>query len=230
MINPMQADVLLQTRTNTCGAKSKRSGVKCRNSAMPNGKCRMHGGKSLAGAAAPGFKDGKHSKYQYLPPVLTARAEELTGDALDNLEESIKIQRSIETQLLEKLGTGESPDAWNALGKILDADPEQMPPAAKLQAIRTIVDGALGELSLQQRIQSIHDTQRKLTETLSKVRKEAQETYTQEQWNAMLHVVLLAAKKAITEPNALNRFITELDAHRTSDNQQPRLLGAGAPR
>jgi hypothetical protein len=228
MIDPMQADVLLQTRTNTCGAKSKRSGVKCRNAAMPNGKCRMHGGKSLAGAASPSFKDGRTSKYQYLPPVLTARVEELTGDALENLEQSIKIQRSIETQLLEKLGTGESPDAWAAIKEIL-ADPK-MPADLQLAGIRVVVDGALGELSLQQRIQSIHDTQRKLTETLSKVRKEAQETYTQEQWNAMLNVVLLAAKKAITEPNALNRFITELDAHRTSDNEQPRLLGAGAPR
>jgi hypothetical protein len=211
-----------------CGAKRRKSTETCKGLAMANGRCRLHGGKANKGVTHPGFQTGKHSKYLYLPPVLTARVEELTGDALQNLEESIKIQRSIETQLLEKLGTGESPDAWNALGKIIDADDEEMPPAAKLAAIRSVVDGALGELSLQQRIQSIHDTQRKLTETLSKVRKEAQETFTLEQWNAMLHTVMLAARKAITDPKTLTAFVTELDAHRAPDQQQPRLLGPGA--
>jgi len=30
----------------TCGAKSKRTGKPCRQPAMPNGRCRLHGGKS----------------------------------------------------------------------------------------------------------------------------------------------------------------------------------------
>jgi len=30
----------------TCGAKSKRTGKPCRQPAMQNGRCRLHGGKS----------------------------------------------------------------------------------------------------------------------------------------------------------------------------------------
>lgn len=45
-----------------CGAK-KRDGTRCRAPAMPNGKCRIHGGKSLAGADSPQFKSGIYSKY-----------------------------------------------------------------------------------------------------------------------------------------------------------------------
>lgn len=41
------------------------------NRAMPNGRCRMHGGKALAGIAWPSFKDGRHSKY--LPAGLMGR-------------------------------------------------------------------------------------------------------------------------------------------------------------
>jgi hypothetical protein len=45
-----------------CGAKT-RSGGTCRNWAMANGRCRLHGGKSLAGPASPSFKHGRHSKW-----------------------------------------------------------------------------------------------------------------------------------------------------------------------
>ena len=33
--------------TRPCTAKSKRSGTQCRNWSMANGKCRMHGGRSI---------------------------------------------------------------------------------------------------------------------------------------------------------------------------------------
>ena len=40
----------------------------------------------------------------------------------------------------------------------------------------------LGYEAVRHEIQSIHESQRKLTETLTKSRKEVQETYTQSQW------------------------------------------------
>ena len=49
-------------KANTCGAKT-RHGTRCRGLAMKNGRCRMHGGSSLAGIASPSFKDGRRSKY-----------------------------------------------------------------------------------------------------------------------------------------------------------------------
>lgn len=45
-----------------CGAKT-RAGTPCQRPPMPNGRCNLHGGKSLAGVAHPGFKDGRHSRY-----------------------------------------------------------------------------------------------------------------------------------------------------------------------
>lgn len=42
-----------------CGAKTRSgSGVPCRQPAMPNGKCRLHGGKSRSGPAHGGYKHG----------------------------------------------------------------------------------------------------------------------------------------------------------------------------
>lgn len=48
-----------------CSAKSKRSGVQCRNYAMHNGVCRMHGGKSIRGTDNASYYHGYHSKDAY---------------------------------------------------------------------------------------------------------------------------------------------------------------------
>jgi hypothetical protein len=44
-----------------CGAKT-RAGTPCRKGAMPNGKCRNHGGASLAGRHHGRFRHGRRSK------------------------------------------------------------------------------------------------------------------------------------------------------------------------
>jgi hypothetical protein len=46
-----------------CGAKKQRKDETCRAPAMPNGRCRIHGGLSLGGIAHPNFKHGRRSKY-----------------------------------------------------------------------------------------------------------------------------------------------------------------------
>ncbi len=46
----------------TCNAKTRAGGL-CKNAPMANGRCRMHGGKSLCGIASPRFKHGRYSKY-----------------------------------------------------------------------------------------------------------------------------------------------------------------------
>lgn len=41
LTNPMQADL-----SRYCGAHCRTTGEPCKNYPMPNGRCRMHGGKS----------------------------------------------------------------------------------------------------------------------------------------------------------------------------------------
>ena len=60
-----------------CGAKT-RSGSACQNRPMPNGRCRMHGGKSLGGIASPNFKHGGYSKF--LPVRLGDNYQEAMAD------------------------------------------------------------------------------------------------------------------------------------------------------
>src|SRR6185369_16680650 len=66
-INPMQRR-LAMLESRRCGAKTRKGGL-CRSPAMPNGRCRMHGGKSTG--APKGNKNAwKHGHYG-----ATAKAE-----------------------------------------------------------------------------------------------------------------------------------------------------------
>lgn len=197
------------------------------------GKCRMHGGQTPKGAANPNFKDGRRSKYQYMPANLVSRYETLVYDAIANLEESIKSQMVRETQLNEKKGTGESAEAWIKL-KAAVSDYDQAshnpdPAAARAgQAkafgmIRFITGEGLSESFLQRDIDQCHEMQRKLTESVTKCRKEIQETYTSEQWHMFLETVMRIIRNNV-DSRQLNSIQTQLLA--ASQNQsEPRLLG-----
>jgi hypothetical protein len=72
-----------------CGAKC-RDGRPCRQWAMANGRCKMHGGKTPRGICSPHFKDGKRSRYlahvtgtlrdAYTAAMSDPRLLELTAD------------------------------------------------------------------------------------------------------------------------------------------------------
>jgi hypothetical protein len=48
-------------RARKCGAKTRR-GTPCLSPAMKNGRCRMHGGRSLRGEASPNYRHGLYTK------------------------------------------------------------------------------------------------------------------------------------------------------------------------
>lgn len=84
-----------------CQAWSPRQARQCMAIAMPNGKCRVHGGGSPTGIAAPNYKHGKYSKT--LPRRLIENYEIARGDP-----EYLKLQDEIsllDSRLLELTGS-----------------------------------------------------------------------------------------------------------------------------
>lgn len=194
------------TNPMVCGAKLRKKDAFCNSTKlMSNGRCRIHGGKTPAGLASPNFKTGATSKYAYLPKQLLSRAESLFTDTLKNIEENIQILKSIETQYLEKLSTKESTEAWSKLHVAVrqyesaefetknEAD-EKLLKAKAFGMIKFIVNEGLSESFLHSDIMRIQEQQRKLTETLSKCRKEQQEIFTMEDVNQILGTILHIVK------------------------------------
>lgn len=99
-----------------CGAASRtKGGAPCTQPAMPNGRCKMHGGKSHPGGPGhPGIRHGRYSKF--LPERLQERYEQAAGDPeLLSTREDVALLQARIGELTAKLYSGESTRLWNEL-------------------------------------------------------------------------------------------------------------------
>src|SRR5262249_51497332 len=48
-----------------CGARSKRTGKPCRGAAMPNGRCKLHGGKSTGPRTPEGLERSRRANWKH---------------------------------------------------------------------------------------------------------------------------------------------------------------------
>jgi hypothetical protein len=58
-----------------CSARSKRTGKPCRAAAMPNGRCKVHGGKSTGPRTPEGLERSKRARWKHGYYSREARAE-----------------------------------------------------------------------------------------------------------------------------------------------------------
>lgn len=84
--NPMQ-NLLPMHLSERCGAKTRR-GMPCQSPAMPNGRCRMHGGPST-GAPKGNQNAFKHGRY-------TAKALANRREVMNLIKEANKLVAEIE--------------------------------------------------------------------------------------------------------------------------------------
>jgi len=98
-----------------CGAKT-RAGTPCRRPPRSNGRCKLHGGKSLKGIGSPTFKTGKYSKY--LPAPIQEKYHEAIADKnLLTLRSEIGLVDTRIFELCDRLNTGETDKLWNKLSE-----------------------------------------------------------------------------------------------------------------
>src|SRR5215813_3485846 len=58
-----------------CGARSKRTGKPCRGAAMPNGRCKFHGGKSTGPRTPEGLERSRRANWKHGHFSREAKAE-----------------------------------------------------------------------------------------------------------------------------------------------------------
>lgn len=97
-----------------CGAK-KKNGEICKGQALPNGRCKFHGGMNIPpGPDHPNYKTGKYSKF--LPKKLLETYEQSLNDPnLLALKQEIAVIDSRIVELLGKVDQGEAGELWKKL-------------------------------------------------------------------------------------------------------------------
>ena len=73
---PARLEALLKANAaSRCGARSKRTGKPCRGAAMPNGRCKVHGGKSTGPRTPQGLERSRRANWKHGHFSREAKAE-----------------------------------------------------------------------------------------------------------------------------------------------------------
>ena len=158
-----------------CGGK-KRDGSKCRKFPVRggNGRCERHNGRAKRGVEHHSYINGKHSKY--LPyPFADTYKEAQSDETLLSVRDEIALSDAMIMSLLPTLETGESVDAWKAMGDITrdlkDAyygeDSSGM--AHGIDAMENLVTQQMTHYAAYDAINKQADHRRKLVETEQKI-------------------------------------------------------------
>lgn len=95
-----------------CGAMSKRTGKPCQRSAMANGRCMNHGGKSVGGIAHGGHRGKGYSESMKNLDFINIYKEIRTNPDLLALNDEIALVTTRIRDLVSRIGTGEAQSRW----------------------------------------------------------------------------------------------------------------------
>lgn len=196
-----------------CGARRKNGQGNCTSFAMANGKCRVHGGASLAGIASPQYISGRYSKF--LPTRLIGRYQQaMTDPDLLALRDDISLLDTRIGQVVAALDTGESKETWVAMlaavskleeqwQQFLDSGepPEQM--ERTVESIGTLVRSGLSESYVWNEIRGLLKERAELVANERKRLVEMQQYVTAEKAMLFVGAVMDSVRRNVSDRDAL---------------------------
>ena len=183
----------------------KRDGSLCRQAAVRHRtKCRLHGGKTLVGAASGQYRHGRYSKV--LPVRLAAKYHEaLHNPQLLSVRDDIAACESRLADLFSRVDSGESGATWEALGTahrafegaMAGGDTAAMGTA--LATMRSLIQAGRADYEAWADIHQTWETRCKLTMTETKTLVAMQHMISAQQLDVYLGVLTDALQNAITK-------------------------------
>lgn len=186
-----------------CGAKTRGGGT-CKNWAMPNGRCRLHGGMTPGGIASPHFRNGRHSRY--LPARLLDRYRESVADPeLLNLRSDIAVLDARISELLASVDAGESGRLWRLLSSLRRdflaaqrAEDKQGMADAMAELLNAVARGAQ-DWERWQEVADFLERRRRLVESEQKRLVAMQQMVTAEQAMTLVAALAASVREAVLE-------------------------------
>jgi hypothetical protein len=211
----------------TCGARTKHDGTPCERSPIRGRtRCRLHGGKSLAGPGCPHFRSGRYSAY--LPERLRGRYEQAEQDAeLLSLKSEIALTDARLVDLLSRVDTGESGQRWASLTKAYEEfqtswrarDVPKMNVA--LAKIERDIAQATDDRDAWAEIGALVEQRRKLVESEAKHLIMHQQMLSLEEAIALMHRVVNIVTRHVSDRQVLTAIVVEIRALAERSNGLP---------
>jgi hypothetical protein len=165
----------------SCGATAKSTGLPCRQPAMPNGRCRLHGGLTPVGIASPNFKHGRYSDFAP-EKLLQGYARQVRDPELLQQRDEIALLDSMIFEALKRMSDADSPAAWLQLRRLWrsmqhanDAG-DMSSAAAKMETIGELIRRGASDFDQREDVLYLIERKRRVIESQSK--REVQERLT----------------------------------------------------
>jgi hypothetical protein len=211
----------------SCGAKNKKGGI-CKTKAMPNGRCRMHGGATPAGIAHPNFQTGRYSKY--LPAHLLADFQAAQSDpALVECRDELALIDSRLGQLAQRFQSGKDAELWAVLSMQFDflatafdallsavkpegneAEAAVREASGALEGCRSVISEVRASESTWREVYGVLEQRRKLVETEAKRLKDMSQMITAEKAMVLISQLAGIVKRHVTDREQLAAISREL--------------------
>lgn len=199
-----------------CGAKT-RNGTPCQRAPRRNGRCNLHGGKSLRGVNSPTFIDGRYSKY--LPANLAERWGDARNDPeLLSLHDEIRLIDVLLKGNLEKLDTQESGEAWALVRKAIEKlelslDREDYGGMrAAVNAMLDVVDTRIAHYATEREIRDKVDQRRKLVETAQRIELQGERAVSVTELGVFMGALMAGIMQHISAPTEQQAMVDYIDA------------------
>ena len=184
---------------------------------MSNGRCRMHGGKSLRGLAATDQRANlRHSKY--IPGRLLERYQTAAADSeLLELRQEVALVDARLSDLLQRVDTGESGKLWADVFSTWEDmktavaakdKKKQQQAAAKLDAL---ISRGASDYQAWSEIQIIIEQRRKLVESERKRLVDMQQYITSQQAMTLVAAMIGIIKENVRDRDTLQNISTAVN-------------------
>lgn len=205
-----------------CGALTK-DDTPCMSTKLikRNGRCRLHGGKSLAGPASPRYKTGRYSKVLLSSASLLDKYEQAQSDArLLSLRDEIQLVDARLGELLERIGgetDGESMRNWtrtaSAYADLKSAMQSQNTDGTlkALLLLDVLIERGARESETWAEIHAVIEQRRRLAESERKRLVDMQQMITAERAVSLFAQILDVIRENVSDRDALNRIGQEFE-------------------
>ncbi len=200
---------------NQCGAKT-RAGTPCQRAPMENGRCNLHGGKSLKGIAHPNFQGKGYSRY--IPgPLAPAFQRALDDPELLALNVDIATVESLIDDQMHRITDGDPMALFGKLKQFwaslwLATQREDKSGVARLRGrISDLLEDGAEQFAAVEMLLDLTEQKRKLVDTEGKRREKMQEFVRAEEMAVVFRALALAVKKHEKDPETLAAIGDEFD-------------------
>lgn len=181
---------------------------------MRNGRCRMHGGASLAGPASRTWRDGRHSKVLPKRLLADAQASLADPDRLAMAEELAVVDARI-NDILRRVERGESGALWKQLRRTWSAfetarrSRDTVATGTALETIGGLITGGHADHAAWNDVMSLIRDRQRLVESERKRLVEDRQVIAVEQALGMMGQLVDAVRAHVRDPAALQAITNE---------------------